>query len=448
MSRSQDPVLVIGAGWAGLAAAATLAAAGCPVRVLEASRKPGGRARAVTVRGQTLDNGQHLILGACRQLLALIALMGERPETLLRRHRLVLPMRHRDGRSLTLKAAPLRAPLHMAAGIALCGGLSWADRLRALQLWPALQRAGHDSQGLTGVTVAQALQLLQQPPALISWVWEPLCLAVMNTPAHEAAAAPFLATVVEALGGPADNADLLLPRNSLEDVFTKPALRFLRHHGMRVDTGSRVESVELEGNRLAAVRVRGERVAAAGVVLAAGPAASARLLAQSGLARMAAPLARLQENPISTVYVSLLSPRGRPRQPLVGLLGTTAQWCFDHTHEDDAGLLAVVVSADPCRHSGRELAEEITAELKLFWPRLRIGECVTVRERRATYRASLCNEALRPPADTAVPGLWLAGDYTRTGLPATLEGAVRSGQTAARLALASATIQTNSRAPE
>ncbi len=447
MIRSQDPVLVIGGGWAGLAAAVSLAAAGCPVRVLEAARRPGGRARAVTVGGQTLDNGQHLMLGACRELLRLIELMGERPESLLRRYRLALPMRHRDGRSVTLRAAPLPAPLHLAAGLAFSRGLRWRDRIGALRLWSSLQRASNDGRALSSLTVAEALRQLQQPPALISWVWEPLCLAIMNTPAHEAAAGPFLATLVEALGGPADNADLLLPRGSLEAVFTTPALSFLRRHGMTVDARCRVEAIELKADRVAAVRVGGERLPAAAIVLAAGPSASTRLLMRSGLDRLAVPLARLEENTISTVYVRLRSPLGRPRQPLVGLLGTTAQWCFDRSDEGDTGLLAVVVSADPCRHSGRELAATIAGELKLFWPSLRIGDCLTVRERRATFRASPANEALRPAPDTPISGLWLAGDYTRTGLPATLEGAVRSGVTAAQLALAASPFASCSRAP-
>lgn len=435
MSRLGPPVLVIGAGWAGLAAAVELAAAGVPVRVLEAARRPGGRARAVRVRGQILDNGQHLLLGACRELLRLLRLLGVDEHSVLHRRRLTLPLRHRDGRRVTIRTAPLPAPLNLVLGLAASGGLPLPARWAGLRRWRRLRAAAAGGVAPT-LTVAELLQQTGQPPALVSWLWEPLCLAAMNTPAGEAAAAPFLATLLEALGGNARNADLLLPRGSLEAVLTAPALRFLAEKGTLLESGRRVDALEAGAGAITALCSGGERLPASRVIVATPPAAACRLLQSAGLQAQASTLAALEENAISTIYLRLASPEGRPALPLVGLLGTTAQWCFDRGEDGDPGLLSVVVSADPCTESTQRLGQRITAELSALWPGLRIADCVTLRERRATFRASPANEARRPAAATALRGLWLAGDYTRTGLPATLEGAVRSGVTAARLAIA------------
>jgi squalene-associated FAD-dependent desaturase len=429
-------VTVIGAGWAGLAASLELAAAGVSVTLFEAARQAGGRARAVQVRGETLDNGQHLLLGACHELLRLLALIGVDEPSVLQRKRLDLPMHHRDGRRLRIGAAALPAPWHLAVGLVKARGLPLGARLQALAGWPRLRAATGAAGAAPELTVSELLRQAGQPDQLVELLWEPLCLAIMNTRAQVAAAIPFLKALLEAFDGPPSNADLLLPRNSLDAVFATPALGFLSRHGARMQTGRRVDAIETCDGRVIGLRYGGELHSTTQIVLATSPRSTARLLPSAGLERLATDLAALEENAISTIYLRLASNQGVPGTLLTGLLGTTSQWCFDRHSARSDGLLSVVVSDDPCSESGPDLARRVCREIAGFWPALKIEDAITLRERRATLRATPRNEALRPPTRTGVTGLWLAGDYTRTGLPATLEGAIRSGVAAARLAIA------------
>ncbi len=424
-------VLVVGAGWAGLSCAVELVRAGHRVTVLEAAAEVGGRARRLTVNGMALDNGQHLLLGAYAHTLAMMETVGVDPTAGFLRLPLELRVLERDGPAIRLRAGALPAPLHLAWGLASCEGLSRGERLAALGL--ALRGFFRPPTAARDCTVEQ--WLAGQPPRVRRTLWEPLCLAALNTPVDQASAAVFLRVLADAFHYRRRDADLLIPRGDLGGLLPRPARAFIHDHGGRVLTGRRVTELVWEAGRVTGVATAGGEVRADHVVVATAHHGAARLLAPlPGGAAPAANLRRLDHQPICTVYLQY-EPTTGPGFPMVGLGGGIAQWVFDRASDGRRGLMAVVVSAaGPHMALDRKtLAQRVQAELAHHfpaWPAPLWSR--VIRERRATFACRAGEHHLRPPHRGPLPGLWLAGDYTRTPYPATLEGAVMSGLQCAR----------------
>ena len=418
----EKPVVIVGGGWAGLAAAVQLTAAGRPVRLLESAPQLGGRARAVSSNGDTVDNGQHLLIGAYRDTLALIRELGCPPENCFLRLPLELSQWAPDGDGLTLRAAPLPAPFHVAAGLLTAGGLTLGERLRALAIDPAI-KSKNDPEG----DARSWLEAHGQPPALIRKLWEPLCIAALNTPLEIASARLLKRTLRDAFAPPRANSELLIPRVDLSTLLPEPARTFIEARGGAVETGRRVSALTVEGERIAGVALGEETIETEQVILATHPEGARRLL-EPMLPETAAAIAELESQPICTVY--LRYPDGTEAPPMSGMLGTLSQWLFDRRTVGQPGLMAVVLSAEGAHMEldNDDLGSRVAAELAQrfpHWPKP-LGHRV-IREKRATFSATPAADALRPAFDTPIRGLRLAGDYTDTGLPATLEGAVRSG---------------------
>ncbi len=429
MSRHRS-VAVVGAGWAGLAAAVTLVNAGFDVTLVEAAPRPGGRARTLSWRGMRLDNGQHLLIGAYTQTLALLRILGVYPDDAFLRLPLALRMQAADGRTaLDLHAPRLPAPLHLLAGLLGARGLSLAERLRALRFglaWPALAACdpAHD------IAVADWLRERGQPANLRRLLWDPLCLAVMNTPAETASARIFARVLQDAFLRRRRDSDLLLPRRPLGDILPRPAMDWLQAHGVPMVRG-RITGIVAD--REGGWRLQGRGLddrRHAHVVLATGHHGIARLLPADGrLERLRRDLARLVSEPIATVYLHYPATPGL-KTPMLGLADGPGQWLFDRATDGHPGTVAVVISGrgEHTRRDRSALADAVRRQLARHFPRWPDPLAwQVVREKRATFRASVGIDALRPGNATAVPGLWLAGDFTATGYPATLEGAVRSG---------------------
>ena len=430
------PVIVVGGGWAGLAAALAISEGGHPVMLLEGARRLGGRARAVQLGDHTVDNGQHLLLGSCTAVLEVLRRAGVDESQVFSRRPFGLWMQNPLGQRVEFRAPVLPAPLHLAAALASCQGLAVRTRLRGL--WSTHRLLATDPASLANRTVAMWLSESQQPAALREWLWEPLCLAALNTPASEASASTLARLLREVLAGRRNASDLLIPRCNLESLFAEPVARRIRHFGGIVELGCPVTRIEASSDGVKAVHTRRSRIACDRVVLATGPSTAKTLLISAGDSGVAAQVAGLQENPISTVYLQY-PERIDLGAPYVGLVGMRTQWLFDRGDTGQEGLIAGVVSADvlppdpPFSNLGEQAAGEIAA-LYPHWPKpTRIW---TLRERRATFAATPAAERHRPPMDTAIEGLSVIGDYTETGLPGTLEGAVRSGLACARTLLA------------
>ncbi len=425
-SERQAPVAIIGAGYAGLAAAVELAARGVPVTVFEAARTLGGRARAVERNGLRLDNGQHILIGAYRELLRLMAQVGATPHA----HLVRLPLTLLHPGRLELRAPRLPAPLHLLAALVRARGLAWQERRAALDFMARLRRQRFRLPADT--TVAQLLERARQPDALRRHLWEPLCLAALNTAPHQASAQVFANVLRDSLAAERSASDLLLPRGDLSQLFPEPAARYLARHGGEVLRAAPIRAIRHDRGRFQLDGDPGCRSFGA-VILAVAPYHAPALLgALPETANLARIVAALEHEPILTCYLHYEQP---VRLPAPMVAGRFAHWLFDRGRlGGPQGLVASVISAGGAHEAmGRE---QITARMHedvcalagaLAPPRW----TQVIVEKRAAFRC--LPHLTRPAPATPIPGLYLCGDYVASDYPATLESAVRSGIECARL---------------
>jgi len=412
---------VIGAGYAGMAAAAELTRAGCPPTVYESAREPGGRARRLVMDGRVLDNGQHILSGAYSELLQLMELVGAPPAELLER----LPLTLRIEPDFHLSCAT-GGKLALAAGLLRARGLSLADRWRAAGLVRRLRRARYRTAATE--TVQDLLTRDGQSGRTIERLWNPLCIAALNTRPAEASAQVFANVLRDTLDGAGGASDLLLPRCDLGSLFPRPAVRFVERAGGEVRLGRPVRALQADG---AGWSIDGERFEA--VVLATPPWVAARLLGGDGrAAELAVHLRKLRYEPIYTCYLEAQA-QYRLDVPMLGLSAGLLQWVFDRGQlGGPPRVFAAVVSAHG-PHEALSLEEFGAQAVRELQEALPAAPPFTVLQTIAESRATLsCTPGLiRPAAATPLPGLFLAGDYVYADYPSTLEGAVRSGVAAA-----------------
>ena len=428
-ARGKTRVAVIGGGYAGMAAAAELARHDIPVTVFEAAATLGGRARRVAFNGVTLDNGLHILIGAYRETLRLIELT-RRPQDvdgLVRRplELIVHPHFH-------LRAPRLPAPLHLAAALFFARGLDFSGRMKAAAFIAALRR--RDFRLQADASVQQLLATYRQPPEVTRYLWNPLCISALNTPPMEASAQVFLNVLRDSLGGARADSDLLLPAVDFSALFPERAAAFVTLHGGRVRPGVTVTAVQ---------RTAGEFVLAAEsehfshVILAVSPHRLSSLISpHDELAEINKMVQAFSYQPIHSVFLQY-SPGSRLPFCMGGIEASYSQWLFDRGRLcGQDGLIGVVISASGAHQNleQEELARRVNAELSAHFPGL--GEPRwhrVIAEKRATFSCSV--GLRRPPNRTPIPRLYLAGDYTASDYPATLEAAVRSGVACARLVL-------------
>ncbi len=433
MSGTNPNMAIIGAGWAGMAAAIELAERGIAVTVFEASRSLGGRARRVDAEGIALDNGQHILIGAYAETLAQMRRVGADPDRLLQRR--PLQLRYAGGFSLAAPRWP--APLHLAAALLGARGLSFGQRISAIAFMHALKRATFRI--APDITVSKLLEKHGQRGALVEYLWEPLCVSALNTPITSASAQVFTSVLRDSLTGRRENSDMLLPQVDLSALFPEPASAYVKGHGGQVRLGEAVRTVRLapDGD---AWRLDDRPQRFTHVILATGPHHAAALLEGiPGLETERAAIAAFDYQPIYTCYLQYPAGVTLPF-PMLGFTGGVIQWAFDRgALSDYPGLIAAVVSASGAHQAltqdafgaavHAELSKHIAALPSPLWQRV-------IAEKRATFA---CHPSTSRPAHrTSQPGLLLAGDYTESPYPATLETAVRSGLACARIAASGA----------
>lgn len=404
---------IVGAGWAGLAAAVAATQAGWHVQLFEAANTAGGRARSLqqSFAGQPLDNGQHILIGAYRDTLALMRTVGLNPNDLLQR--LPLDLRYTDGQGLRLPNWP--SPLNLLAGISCAKGWRIKDKVSLIQAAWGWQRAKFECDRTW--TVAQLCQVSELSPRVTTQLIEPLCLSALNTPMHEASATVFLRVLRDALLGGAGSSDLLVPRVDLGALLPDACLRWLNAHGAKIHLGKRLTASELE-----ALHLDGSSV-----LLACPPWETARLTANIA-PQWANQCAALEHTAIATVYLRCEDENFTGlSQPMVALhsgQNAPAQFVFDKgALSGQKGLSAAVVSA--CSTERRALAEQVHAQVSQQLGLHRLEVIQTVVEKRATLA---CTPMLDRPEPFVANQLWACGDYICGPYPSTLEGAVRSGQ--------------------
>jgi squalene-associated FAD-dependent desaturase len=409
---------VVGGGWAGIAAAVEGVRRGWQVELFEMAGQLGGRARSLTQEPR-LDNGQHILIGAYRDTLALMRQVGVQTETALLR--LPLTLRYADGSGLQLG----RGPVALAFVGAVLSQRSWSWRARLQLLATCVAWSVRGFRCAPQLTVAQLCASLA--PALRRELIDPLCVAALNTPAQEASAAVFLRVLHDALLGGPGASDLLLPRLPLSDLLPGPASCWLRTQGCRLHLGHRIDKLQRDADQSAWLLA--DR-AFDHVVLATSAAEAARLAAPWA-PDWAAQASALRFEPIITVY--LHSPGSRLPAPIVALhdgAQAPAQYAFDLGqlgHAPDC-FAFVVSGASSWVQTGLDATAQAVlsqAMAALRWA----SEPTLLRclaEKRATFA---CTPELDRPPSLICSSMVAAGDYVAGPYPATLEGAVRSGKT-------------------
>jgi squalene-associated FAD-dependent desaturase len=419
-----NKIAIIGGGYAGMAAAVSLAHRGIAVTVFESAKQLGGRARGVNYQETQLDNGQHLLLGCYRETLRLIELVGGNVEQDFVRFPLQLELHEQ----FSLKAPNLPAPLHLLVAFVQAQGLSWADRLKAAKFMARLQlakfRLDKLQRGMTDCSVAELMLRYGQTGDLTLKLWEPLCIAALNTPIAQASAQVLLNVLRDSLNQTRADSDMLLPRLDFTALFPQRAAQYVEAQGSKVHLACGVETLRqvehgFELTTPQAIETFDK------VICATSPSVAVRLLRDTLDVSL---IAALPQQPIYTVYLQYPADCRLPA-PMLGLHQCTSQWLFDRGQiAGQHGLIASVISAEGLHQdlTQDQLALAVAAELqqKFAFPEAPVWYKV-IAEKRATFS---CNAHLvRPDQRTSVPNLWLAGDYTAGDYPATLEGAVMSG---------------------
>jgi hydroxysqualene dehydroxylase len=444
-------VVVIGAGFAGLSAATALAESGARVLVLEARPRLGGRATAFQdrVSGELVDNGQHVLFGCYHGTFAFLRRIGAERHVQLQPS-LEVPFITPTGALTRLRCPDLPAPLHLLAGVLEWDALPFRDRLNVLRLAGPLLRASRTrtpgtlgTPGTVGTvgTVREWLIRFGQGQAIRDWLWEPLAIAALNQAPDEAAAEPFVRVLSEMFGGGPRAAAIGLPVQPLDRMYAEPARAYIQAHGgdVRVNAPARVAELSRDGSRAMAVAAAGARIASPVVVAAVPWYALGDLFAGCAAPpALAKTLDAAQRTPaLPIVTVNLWYDRPVMDEPFVGLPASDIHWIFDKrmTLGGDASHLSIVTSAarSLAPLGNDALVALAAARVRDALPdgaRARLIRGTVIRERRATFSVAP-GAPPRPQVTTGLGNLFMASDWIDTGLPGTIESAVRAGHLAA-----------------
>ncbi|MSQ66245.1 MAG: desaturase [Limnohabitans sp.] len=402
---------MIGGGWAGLSAAVHAVQAGWQVRLLEAAPQTGGRARRITRHGLALDNGQHILIGAYRDTLALLRLVGVDPEKHL--YRMPLTLRTPEGAGLRLPGIP--APFNVLAAIASAQGWTWQDKWAFIRTALKWQRQNFECpEALTVAGLCQGL-----PPAVMAWMIEPLCASALNLPVHSAGARVFLQVLKDALMGGPGSSDMLIPRCDQSLLMPDAAVDWLKQRGAELITGHPVHDLSAH---------------MPGPVVLACPAREAARLTQRFNPAWAARAGGLQHTAIATVYLQANTALHWPF-PVMALRSNAqapAQFAFDKDRlsqlPDLRGVIALVVSA--CVGDRDSVTAAVLQQVReqLHLPGATV--LFSVLEKRAAFA---CTPGVLRPSARVNENIFACGDYVDGPYPSTLEGAVRSGLQAVAL---------------
>jgi hydroxysqualene dehydroxylase len=427
-------VAIVGAGWAGSAAALTLARAGAHVTVLEAAKIAGGRARRVEKDDRAFDNGQHLLLGAYTRSLDMIhSLHGARMGEVIDQSSLALIAAPGNATQVAVRAGNLPAPLHLLVAMLTAKGLSLAEKLRVCA-WCAKTLYGtFDKSQSATMTVADLIR--DQPRVAKLWLWETLCIAALNTPAERASARVFVEVLRRAFLGSKQASEMVVPRIDLSGLLPEPALAEVARLGGDVRLGSAVISVEaLEGKVKISTR-NGEEFFDQ-VVIATGPQHIERLFASSPhVSGVYAQLFNFSYEPITTLHYEFLAGVDPDSSPMLMLDGEPGQWLFTHRLANGRVRASVVISAYHRNESAEDLLRDGIAQLRRSYALPSPAWQQLVTEKRATYSCTPQQSELLKTLPKSIGSIHFAGDWCVPELPATLESAVIAGENAAQAVL-------------
>lgn len=419
-------VAVIGAGWAGAAAALTLARAGRQVTVYEAAKTIGGRARVIDKDGRQFDNGQHLLLGAYQRSLALIGSVHESMGDAILRVPLGLNTAPGVACALHMQAPNVAAPLHLLLAIATARGLSVSDKLSTL-LWAAKHLRGRAISDTA--TVAEILR--DQPESARTLLWEPLCIAALNTLPSIASARVFVEVLRRAFTGNSHASDLIIPRVDLSQLLPEPAIAEVANLGGKIQLASPVLSVTPTSSTVK-IAVRDEVHEFDQVVVATGPQHVSRLLNEApstlGIARA---LSELTYEPITTLHFEFGWVTPSVVTGMLMLDGAPGQWLFWQQLVNGRWRASVVISAHHRTQNEPALTTATMVQLRRSYRLPEPAWHIVVTEKRATYACTPDQARILGELPKRIGNVLFAGDWCYPELPATLEAAVISGEQAA-----------------
>jgi hydroxysqualene dehydroxylase len=439
VSERAPRVAVVGGGLAGMAAALACADAGVRVTLLEAKKWLGGATASFERDGLLIDTGQHVFLRCCTSYRAFLDRLGVTGLTHLqpRMDITVLSPNHAPAR---LRRSSLPAPLHLGPALARYPFLGTRDRVRALRASLALRRLDPRDPSLDDRTFLDWLRLHGQSERAVTYLWDLFALPSLNAPASEASLALAVKVFRTGLLERGDAADIGIPLVPLGELHGAAGRRALEAEGAEVDLGAKVRHVLADGDGVTGVATDEGLLEADAIIVAVPNDRVADLLPENALADPSAP-ARLGLSPIVNVHV--VYDRPVTDLPFAAAVDSPVQWVFDRTKP--AGLergqyLAISLSGagDMVDRPVEWFRQTHVRALEKLFPAARtaaVERFLVTRERGATFHQVPGTAGLRCGPTTKIPRLFLAGAWTDTGWPATMEGAVRSGVTAARRAL-------------
>ncbi len=440
-------MIVIGGGLAGLSSGVALAEAGLRVRLFERRQHLGGRATSYDLPdGTHVDNCQHVTLGCCTNLDDFFRRTGAASKIRWFDRLYFLDRRGQRG---IISAAPLPAPLHLAPALARFPLLRWADKRAIFRALRAIVRHGGPPPDTHNVTMLDWLRRHGQPPGAVERFWRVVLVSALNEELDRASARYGTDVFWKAFLAHREGFRMGVPSVPLGELYAG-CLRAIERAGGEIRTRASVRKLEVEGGRIVGARFDNGELATADFYIAAVPHdALLALLPKTVVERNAAlaGLRRLQVSPITGVH--LLYDRPVMREPFLTLLDRTVQWIFNKTllystsatRMDGEQYVQLVVSAsyELLARSRQQIVELVCAELSDVLPATRTArllKATVVKEAAATFSPTPEADRWRVGPATDIPNLFLAGDWTATGWPGTMEGAVRSGYRAAEVILA------------
>ena len=434
-------VIIIGGGFAGLSAAAELSSAGFHVTLIEQRRFLGGRAFSFFDKntGLELDNGQHILMGCYENTFRFLEKIGVTDKLYFQKD-LCVDFLDTTGNACRLNCMPLPAPFHILAGILRFKAISLSERIRMLNMAKGVM-FGNTTNSSHDLTITEWLKMLGQGEKARETLWDIITLATMNEHPDKSSAAIFRNVMKKAFFSLRRNSRIVLPVVPLSSLFTEAAEIYIRKNGGSIEKGIAVSTLLTRNNSVSGVQLKDGRIFCGDYYISAVPYYSVqKLFAGSGfLGTELNSVPGLRPSPIISIH--LLFNKPLTEQTFAALLNSPIQWVFnkEKIFRDTAyrGLLSIVISGahEYIDVPSEKLVEMALRELKKVIPATstaRLLSCKVIKERHATFPPQPGVDECRPSQKTSIKNLFLAGDWTDTGLPATIEGAVLSGHKCAK----------------
>jgi len=435
---NKSKVAIIGGGWAGLACAVELCQQNYNVTIFESSPQLGGRARSIQWNNKTLDNGQHLMIGAYQQMLQLLKTLGADAEKLFKQipHRMLMLNAQTGDTEFDLQLPTYPAPLHLLFGVLNTPSLSLKEKLLLLIRFKKLL----NTKIKTDCSVNEWLSQAKLPKPYIENLLKPVCLAALTTHPQQASAKAFQNVLQQTFNAPANFTDLLIPTTDLTQVFPALAEEFILQHGGCIKTRSKVQKINVDGEQIKSIDIANETLEFDHYILATPANITGKLLNDiTSCQTICEQIKQLKYESVCTIYLQFEQAVSLP-YPMIGLVNGTSEWLFERSSSGHDDVLAAVISA-PITTTGAHLSMPEAELIQTVYtecsnviknlPALHSGKVIT--EKRATFQCHPNVDQHRPSIHTNLSNLKLCGDYVyieknnAPGLPSTLEGALRSG---------------------